>query len=372
MTRIVYVYSELPNYVRVKKNIFQFSKNFDEVVYIGANRSNTAFDKSEFPENVMFSIYQKQIRHGGFGSIFDSIGFAKFVFANLKLNKYDVIVFVNEELLWLTSFIKIDTKTKIIVEILDSLAIRLLKPLSHLNFLFRTYCNFYYKRCHSLIEVSEHRRIFRKYLHSNVIVIPNRPVSTTISSWFPEILNDIKYIYVSGSVIPGVSGIETLLKAFELMPESNLKIVYSGRLHSDWATKVFFSQPYVINLGNLSPEQSLCIAKRSECMFAYYKDINFNYKLASPNKVSDSLFTGKPILMNSECEAKLICKRADLLYEAKYNDAKLLAENIISITNLNQQEKDEMKLKANTIFAQEYSDEVIDEKWIQVFNDVFE
>lgn len=326
MARLVYVYSELPSYIRIKKNLTLFSQLFEEVLFIGANRSGGQHVDNLFPDNVKFAIYEKKIAHGGIGSVVQSTGFAFYVLNVLKRNSADVIVFVNEELLWITAFLPY--KPKIICEVLDSLAIRTFGFISFFEPLFKFYCNFFYRKCSSIVEVSKHRLEYRNYQHNSVFVIPNSPVTSVLDlELFPE-LDNLEYIYVSGSVVPGVSGIEQLLQAFDEAGIEGLKIIYSGRLSGSWASEMFFSKSYVINMGSLSPEQSLVVAKKSLAMFAFYKPINLNYIYASPNKVSDALMLSKPLIINSECEAKGLVNEAGLALCSPYNDVSSLVKNL--------------------------------------------
>jgi len=361
--KIAYIYSELPNYIRVKKNIFMFSEMFKKVKYIGVNRTGKVIDKQDYPENINFSIYQKPIAFGGFKSVFQSIGFARFVISELKKEEFDVVIFANEELLWITSLL--DYKPKVICEILDSLAIRTFGALSFFNPLFNIYCEYYYKKCDALIEVSKHRKEFRSYYHKNVFVIPNSPVTTNFDlNLFPE-LDSIEYIYVSGSVTPNLSGIEELLQVFDSNDLGNLKIVYSGRLKGEWADRTLFSKSYVINLGDLMPEESLVVARKSIAMFAYYKPVNLNFRLASPNKVADALLVCRPILMNSECEAKLLIEEAGLSLTSAYSNLKGLAENIRKLTYKKVKASD---IQASKVYNQYFSEEIIKANWNKVLS----
>lgn len=361
MTRVAYIYSELPSYIRVKKNLKIFSEICDEVVFIGANRSGKSyiFDRAEC--NVKYEIYDKKISHGGFLSIYQSLGFAFFVLNYLKRNKFDVLVFANEELLWVSKFISY--KPTIICEILDSLAIRTIGLVSLLNPFFKLYCNYFYRQCDHLIEVSQHRLDFRRYQHKSVFVIPNCPESHPVVSFDSPDLKNLKYIYVSGSVIPNCSGIETLIKAFENNYFSGLKIVYSGRLNGKWAEECFFSKEFVINLGSLTPAQSLTVARSSIAMFAYYKPINLNYILASPNKVADALMLSKPVLMNNECQAKSILQESGLFLGGAYNDVEILSMNLMKLLDGKFIVSESL---CHTLYKKYYSENSIYSNWIKV------
>lgn len=365
MTKIAYVYSELPNYIRVKKNLSIFSGYFEHVSYIGANRSGSAYDSSALKSNVNFFIYENSIANGGFKSAFQSLGFAKYVFNILSQENFDVIVFANEELLWLTLFLPY--KAKIVCEILDSLAIRTTGLLSFLSPFFKLYCNYFYKKCDSLVEVSKHRLDFRNYKHDSVFVIPNAPIPSPLNmNLYPE-LNCINYIYVSGSVTPGFSGIEQLISAFDCGGVNDLKIVYSGRLSGAWADEILFSKKYVINLGLLSPEESLVVAKKSLAMFAFYKPVNLNYILASPNKVSDAVMLNKPLIINSECHAKYIVEEAGLCLSSQYKDVEFLNSILKTLVNFEFKSDDS---KALAVFNDFFSEENVKLNWHKVLSNV--
>ncbi|MFC0117882.1 glycosyltransferase family 4 protein [Pseudoalteromonas xiamenensis] len=331
--KVIYVYSELPAYVRVKKNLSILSDYCTDVLYVGANRNGASSFECDFPDNVACEIYDKAIPHGGFNSIISSLGFAKFALEVINENKSDLIIFANEELLWLKFFISY--KPRVVCEILDSLEIRTVGLVSFLNPLFKLYCRYFYKECSHLIDVSEARIRHRNVVHKNICLIPNKPAEFEMEKAFVEIegIHRTTYIYVSGSILPDISGVEVLLKAVELLGVPDFKIVYSGRLRGRWADEVFFSNPNVINLGELTSSQSLLVAQNSIGMFAYYKPINLNYILAAPNKVADALYLSKIIFINSECKVSELTKKASIGLTARFDDYQALANNISNVLN---------------------------------------
>lgn len=364
MCRMVYIYSELPSYVRVKKNLGIFSAHCEKVLYIGANRNGQSVDISGFPSNVRFKIFDKKIRHGGLMSLFGTLRFAIFVMRQIRKEPVDIVVFANEELAWIRFFLGGDVR--VVCEVLDSLAIRTTGLTSRLSFLLDRYCQIIYRNCDAVVEVSVYRANYRRYRHPRLEVIPNAPIvdrlrGPLISAKLPE---GLKYVYVSGSVLPIISGVEKLMEAVELAKLPDLKIVYSGRLDGRWAKETLFRKNYVINLGCLGPEESLSVAAGSLAMFAFYKPVNMNYVLASPNKIADAVYLGKRIIVNRECHAADYIATTGLALVCSFDDSNELAATLTQLWRgqlppLNQE-------TIGQFYEENFSAGVIEDKWQRV------
>tara|TARA_Y100000588_G_scaffold65221_1_gene65101 strand:+ start:16520 stop:17668 length:1149 start_codon:yes stop_codon:yes gene_type:complete len=376
--RLVYIYSELPSYVRVNKNLSVFSNKFDEVHYIGANRNGIDWVDGYLADNVFCHIFDSRIPNGGFKSIIKSISFSFFASQKLNAIKPDILVLGNEEAyvpFLLSNVTRRDTK--IICELLDSLAIRLTGRLTVLTPFARAFSSYVLNVSDRVVEVSEARLSRHKNKENKFSVIHNSPEENFLDS---ELLSDLltqrldgiqDFIYVSGSVVPHISGVESLLAAVEELNDEGYRvsIVYSGRLNGEWANNSFFSSKYVHSLGCLTPSQSLNLAQKSIAMFAFYKPINLNYVYAAPNKVYDAIRIAKPVLMNSECKAKYLLNDFGLLLESSFGNVSQIKKNIVSLLNEGQptiKEKAEIKER----YDKEFSWPIMVKKWNQVLNEV--
>ena len=379
--KLVYIYSELPSYVRVEKNIKVFLNHFDEVHFIGVNRNGQKELPQSNIEGLYFHILDSTIPHGGLRSILKSFQFVLFAREILKDINADVIVLANEESYAPLLFSSKLTKNKVIVcELLDSLAIRLTGYLKVLNPVVRPFSRFVTSKAHYVVEVTESRLLRHgAALDGKSFVIHNSPDSQNMDSisLTKEVESKLPksepYIYVSGSVVPNVSGIEELLMAVhkvndysESKGESKVKIVYSGRLTGEWATNKFFSNPDVINFGCLTPSESLLVANKSLAMYAYYRPINNNYIYAAPNKVYDAVSIQKYILMNDECKAASIPGELGLLLSSPYGSVDGIVSNIMKLFSNNEITLDN-KLSIQKEFDEKYAWPVMEKRWAALF-----
>jgi glycosyltransferase involved in cell wall biosynthesis len=360
---MVYIYSELPTYVRVEKNLRLFNDIYDDVTYIGCNRSGGKW-KKPLP-NIKYNIYEEKIAHGGIKSVKNSIGFLFYVMKKLNNIKPDVIIFCNEEYYLPFLFPFISRPKFLVCEVLDSLAIRVVGPMSNFSPIFSLYCRYVRKKVDLVVEMTEERLSFYDEENINSVVIHNSPMIRSNDLELSDSIN-IKlpkspYIFVSGSILQGISGIETLLDATSRIKD--VVIVFAGRKSGSWVDEVI-SHPKVNYLGVLAPEDALLVARKSLAIFAHYKPVNRNYIFAAPNKLYDSLSIGKPIVINSECKASDIAISAGNAFVSDYGDVSMLEARLIQIVNLTEYEKSEISNHSLSTFTEKYSWEVMKKRWV--------
>lgn len=364
--KIAYIYSELPSYVRVKKNIKIFQDLGHSVVYIGCNRDGKTYDSSL--DSFTCKIYQKKIPHGGFSSLVGSIQFLLFAIKNLRDADPDVLIFCNEEY-YLAAVLSMKRYKYTVCEVLDSLSIRVVGRLSIFNALFTFYCNYVRKHVDLIVEMNQARLSLYPMNYRNAIVIPNANTDiSAIECDLPFKLPD-NFIFVSGSIVEGINGLETLVAA--AMHFQNLYIVYAGR--SEEVFIRYTSQfERVVLLGNLEPKVAVAVGARATAMWAHYRPVNFNYLYAAPNKLYDAIATGVPLLINSECKASDDAINAGIGFVSDYGNKEQLINKINEILRFDNSIASTIRSNAIELYKVKYSSSVIKDMWANILGNVRE
>jgi glycosyltransferase involved in cell wall biosynthesis len=329
--KIIYIYSEQPDYIRVKKILSAF-KNLDvEIHYIGCLRGGQKIRKFQKTKNLKVHLSTINIPHGGFWSLVNTIRFSYFSILKVLSIKPDLIIGVNEELC--LPFVIFNRKTPVICEAYDTLSMRSSVNSKLSQLLFKGISHYTISRCAGLVEVSKERMLTYKKTPEKTIIVPNTP-SRILDSVLPnkEYFDNKNYIYVSGSFSDSVNGLEQLLKVVEKITPK-LMIVAAGRPNGLWVSNHFINHQLVEYVGYVSSERSLEIARKSKGIFAYYKPISLLYKYAAPNKVFDAMMLGVPIIMNSECKMAKFTTENEFGFSSLYEDVEALEkilENIVS------------------------------------------
>lgn len=357
---LVYIYSETPDYVRVDKLLPLLSSIFKEVHYIGCKRSSH-FNKQPTIANVHYHIYPKLLSHGGLKSIFSGLGFLRYIREELKLIRPDVVLSTNEEFVLPFCFMFFPRPKLLFCDLTDSLAIRMGGPLRHLNWLWGAFSYIAKKEVDGLVEVSDERYMRHRFLPENTVVIYNSPLHRKI---LPDLPITEDFIYVNGSFLDEVSGLESLLEAVER--QGSLHIVAAGRPVGSWTKDVFIKHPKVTFLGRLTNDESLRVAAASKAIFAHYKPFITNYVYAAPNKFFDAMMLGVPLIINSECKPSQAAKRLGFGVVNEFNNVDALTENITALANGCACSKQEL-LEAKQRFEDEYSWQCMSVRWIDFF-----
>ncbi len=329
--KVAYLYSEQPDYVRVKKVLKIFADVDADVHYIGCRRGNDNQRNYEDLDDISLHIANINIPHGGFGSLIKTTLFLCYaIYVVIKI-KPDLIVGVNEELCF--PFAKLFKRPRLICELYDSLALRASSADSWVGRICRFISESTLSNCDALIEVSYDRLQLHTNRPANSIVIPNS-IDKNVNANFvmgplAKRLEKITtpYIYVSGSFTDEINGLEQLLSALDVI-DTDCIVVAAGRPNGAWVNSDFVNHARVTFIGHVSPNQSQFIAKNSIGLFAYYKPISLLYEHAAPNKIFDAMSLGIPIFMNSECKATQFSVNDGFGLAARYSDVNQLANNI--------------------------------------------
>ena len=357
---VVYIHSQTPNYIRVSKNLRLFAKLFREVHYLGCLRGNL-WSPAETLPNVQYHIFQKHLPHGP-KSIGGVIGLYQFIKKHIAIIKPQMVMATNEDFIlpFILGYIK--RPRYLVCDLIDSLAIRINSPLRVFNPLLRRITEFSMGKIDALIEVNEERLSLHHRLPKLRAVIHNSPPWLEKVERYPGIMSPA--IYVSGSIVDGRSGIEALIKAVEQIPE--MSIVFAGRFAGEWLSQVFIHHPRVKYLGEVTPEDSLRIAKSCRAIYAHYAPLIPNFVYAAPNKLYEAMMLGVPILMNSECRAGAIAQRYGFGLLSPYGDVEALKRNLEYLLQDDPQREENCR-KARERFRNIYAWERMEERYLELF-----
>jgi len=359
--KIAYIYSETPNYIRVSKCLPFFAETFTDVHYIGCSRTNK-WDRNNMIPGVSYHIEDRSLKHG-FKSVIGAIGFLSYVKKKINEIKPDLVIATNEEyvLPFITGYI--DKPKYLVCDLTDSMAIRMMGPARHLNIFWSLLSYYTKKNIDGLVEVTEERLERYKFKPKNTAVIYNSPNWKQVEN---EPDDPRPYIYVCGSALDELSGIETLLKAVEKI--DSLRIVFAGRPVGAWMNNTFIKHPKVDFMGEVSPDESLKIGKSACAIFAHYKPVIVNYIYAAPNKLYDAMMLGTPILLNSECKISQFVNSYNLGHCTPFGDIDLLEKALIKVGAKNN--NDPSKETNSDIFRKRYSWEQMEKRWLLFFDNL--
>lgn len=358
--KIVYIHSQTPNYVRVHKNLELFSRLFPEVHYLGCLRGNPWVRAAALPR-ISYHIYGKSLPHGP-QSIFGALGFYGYIKKCVEKISPQLVIATNEDFIFPFVMGYIKRPRYLVCDLIDSLAIRINSPLRIFSPQIKMMSELLLKKIDALIEVNEERLSLHRNLPRLHTVIYNSPPWVEKVDPYPGL--PAPAIYVSGSIVDGRSGIETLLPAVEKVPEMN--IIFAGRYAGNWMAKVFLKHPKVKYLGEVTPGESLRIAKACKAIFAFYAPIIPNFVYAAPNKLYEAMMLGVPILMNSECKAGETAQRYGIGLLSPYDDVMALKKNILYLLEDDPKREENCRM-ARERFRNVYSWEKMQERYVRLF-----
>ena len=330
--KILYAHTSNSDYVRVKKNLGYFDTLNCDIIFFGAFRHGQKKDSGKnIYKNVKILYYSKVLKHG-LVSVFSFLGYIFNLNKLIRNEKPEIILLTNEEL-YLSLFLINKKKTKVIIDAIDALDIRVessafIKKI--LNYIVR------YIRGKSdvVVEVESFRSERFPQFTNKTVVIRNTPNIFRMNK-APVNYTDYKdYIYASGSLNENINGIETLIDALDLFnrnSERKIKVLIAGIIIGDSLTKKINNNKFVNFIGSVSLEESHYLASNSLAMFAFYKPDRLNFIYAAPNKVYESFMLGKPLLINEECIISKLCSEKKNGFLSSYNDVIKLSKNISDI-----------------------------------------
>lgn len=359
---IAYILSDSPHYVRAAKNIPTFASLFRETHYIGCLRKKS-WDGDDALPGVRYHVEQRALAMGA-KSILSAIGFLGHVRRSLQAIRPDVVVATNEEyvLPFLAGYFP--RPKYLVCDLSDSLAIRMMGPLRYAAPLWSYLSELAKREMDGMVEASDERlsRHLRKPEHTTVIY--NSPRWSVVE---PRCDLPSPFVYVCGSAVDDVSGVEALLAAVERIP--GLMIVFAGRPTGHWLNGHFIRHPKVLNLGEVTPQESLRIAKASLAIMAHYKPFVTNYVFAAPNKLFDAMMLGVPLLINSECRASLMATRHGFGVVTPFGEADALRVALEQLRH----ERGALRrhcLAAQETFRREYAWENMERRWQLFFQEL--
>lgn len=319
--KLAYLHTHDPQYVRVAKNLRLFASLFAEVHYVGCSRG-VPWQGAADDANVHLHMDQRVLGSGPQTAL-ELPGFVRFCRRVLMEVRPDIVVATNEDMVLPFAAGLLPRPRYLVCDLLDSIAIRTTGYATRLAPVWHALSEWTLRAVDGLVEVTDERLARHRRLPPHSTVIFNSPIFKEVPArrGLPS-----PFVYVSGSAISGISGLETLLAAIDRVP--GLNIVFAGRVHDQWIRDVFIASPRVEYLGVLSPEQSLEVAKASAAIFAYYRPVNANYLFAAPNKLFDAMMLGVPLIINSECRASRFADRHGFGVVAQYADVGALASGL--------------------------------------------
>lgn len=358
--KLAYILSDSPYNVRAAKILPLLAKLFQEVHFIGCSRGKV-WTGDDAIAKVQYHNEERVLAHGA-KSIFGSVGFLNHVREMLNIIRPDLVIATNEE--YVIPFVLgyFPKPRFLICDLTDSLSIRMMGPLRHFNFFWQILSNFSKKNLDGMIEMTEQRLNRHKVRPLHSVVIYNSPKWKNVEK-MPDL--PTPSIYVCGSILDRLSGVETLLNAVERKAELN--IIFAGRPVGSWMSKQFINHPKVTNLGEITSDQSLRVAKSCCAIFAHYKPSIPNYLYAAPNKFYDAMMLGIPLLINNECLISETACRLGIGITSPFGDIDRLDKAIELVLNQSEFLKDGCK-RAQDAFQKLYSWDLMEHRWIDLFN----
>ncbi len=321
------------------------------------------WDDADAISGVHYHMDRRKARRGISG-LATSLRFTAYVKKQLRAISPDVVIATNEDYVLPFAVGYIARPPILVCDLIDSLAIRTVDSLRHLNLLWSLLSRWSLKSVDGLVEVTDERLARHKRLPKQSVVIFNSPPSAILEprSGLPD-----KFIYVCGSILDGVSGVEALVTACERL---GVSIVFAGRPIGSWMTSHFLNHALVTNLNETTPRGSMEIAAAATAMFAHYKPFVENHIYAAPNKLFDAMMVGIPLLINSECLVSQFAEKAGFGMPTRFGNADELEHAIKTIYSPDEALRAACT-NAQTLFEAEYSWQRMEERWIAFFDKLF-
>lgn len=291
---------------RCNKIIRFLLKNDYKVIFLGIKTQDAITDDTILSDNYTRILYYQK-NNSRVCVALNFIQYVFFVVKNIFLYKPYIIHSVNEEIAFLVLLLK-NIKYKIIVlDIFDSLILRINKNKKCYE-IVKAITRLVYKRSDYIIVTDEARmKLLPQYLHKKTLVVYNTPdVNESIDFSFRA--NNIFTIGVIGS-ISQKKGLKELLCATENI--DGIRIDCFGILADEYSRNVFIKNSKVFYKGMFSNEIAIQETAKCDLIFAFYEPSTLNNIYASPNKLFEAMYLGKPILMNSEVKMSKIISEND-------------------------------------------------------------
>jgi glycosyltransferase involved in cell wall biosynthesis len=226
----------------------------------------------------------------------------------------------------------LDKRYHIALDAIDALDIRS-DSLASLRGLIRRFVSYARGKADLVVEVEEFRSTLRPAFKNKTIVVRNTPAATNHATEDPVATDDLnpllpqKYIYASGSLNSYINGLETLIAAAKRF--DGLQVVIAGFIKDQPLLDLIeANRDRVVFYGPLSHAQSMALGRQALAIFAHYKPLNQNFRLAAPNKVYEAFALARPLLINSEAVISQMCHDEGFGYVSPYGDVAALEQEI--------------------------------------------
>lgn len=330
--KILYSHTSTPTYIRCMKNIMALTEAGHTVIFFGAQRKGgPVYEAEAFAgvPNLQVELYPHKLPHG-LSSATYLLRFLVALRSKIKEVKPDVVLLTNEELMLATPFL--DKQCRIAIDAIDALDIRS-DSLASLRGPIRRFVNYARSKADLIVEVEEFRSVLRPAFEKKTIIVRNTPAVSNPASIDLVAFGDLdpslpqKYIYASGSLNSDINGLETLIAATKRF--DGLHVVIAGFIKDrSLLALIEANRDHVVFYGPLTHAQSMALGRKASAIFAHYKPLNQNFRLAAPNKVYEAFALARPLLINSEAVISQMCRDEGFGYVSPYGDIAALEQEI--------------------------------------------
>jgi hypothetical protein len=267
---------------RINKEVATLARQAD-IVYCGIGQSA---DRA-FVRPLCAELHVVQGKHKS------PLVFAKFyakVVAVFFKHRYHSIHIINENLLLLFLPILVAAKARIVVDVFDSIFLRL-GPTK-----YRFLQKLSYGLPAVVIVTDDNRRdLLPAGYAEKIAVVENYPYA--VQERFAKAAGPAELILFYNGSMSAVRGTEFLLGLLAHAP--TLRVWMAGWVY-DAATQALAEHPQVVNFGVVSQQESLKLAAQADYILSLYAPTNANNINASPNKIYDAIQARTPVIINAE------------------------------------------------------------------------
>lgn len=325
-----------------------------QVIFIGIKTKEALIDEELYKKYATqyTRILYRQNSNSRLNVLINILPFYFFLIKNIIKFRPEFLHCVNEEIGLITYIFKSKFFKFMILDIFDSLYLRVKIKNKAIKRLLYFFVNLVYSNANEIIVTDDKRKelIDEKY-KNKVSVIYNSPDMKPFNNIYLK-ENKVFKICVMGSIARS-KGILQLLEAIKDL--ENVEIIAFGNLFDVVAKKQFFNSPKVKYLGSFNNMKSMQLAARTDVIYAFYEPNSVNNIYASPNKLFEAMCIGKPILINSEAKMSNIVENYKIGRTCSYYDVKALRGIIIQLTKLKESEKKQIAKTSQSLFLNNYS-----------------
>ena len=210
--------------------------------------------------------------------------------------------------------------------------------------------------CDRIIETSEQlRAMLGRYADKAIVImnVPNDP-GEEVARDYPT--SPAVQICVGGSLARERDGLETLLKAVELLPPGEVQIQASGRLYDEYSRAIFAKHPAVnYRWFDTSDEFRRHAAKCDALTYLRGDASETEYRSwVLPNRVFDAMSIGRPIIVSRELKISTWIEEQQLGFVCDPGDPASLA-NILRLLKDRRKKLPEFAERVRRIFTSQYT-----------------